>query len=205
CLKACPHRSVELNLRPPGIELWTTHQPRVYEVALLLLLLGGVFLHRLPELESVLHSNFHLTQFWPHAGVSVAVLAIAASVPLMGHGLLNLLSPGKHRTFVELAYGYLPLVLGLTLAHYLRLGLGEAGQILPVAAATFGYADAGLPVLMAHPAVVAFLQGSVILGSVLLTWVITQKIGRQSLRQLLPQHVTALCLGVMGWSVIVGG
>jgi polyferredoxin len=40
CLKACPHRSVEVNLRPPGIELWTTHVPRTYEVALLLLLLG---------------------------------------------------------------------------------------------------------------------------------------------------------------------
>ena len=35
CLKACPHRSVEFNLRPPGIELWTTHQPRSYEVALM--------------------------------------------------------------------------------------------------------------------------------------------------------------------------
>lgn len=204
CLKACPHRSVELNLRPPGIELWTTHQPRVYEVALLLLLLGGVFLHRLPELESVLHFNFHLTQFWPHAGVSIGVLAIAALLPLVGHGLLNLLSPGKHRSFVELAYGYLPLVLGLTFAHYLRLGLGEAGQILPVAGATFGYSGTALPVLIAHPAVVAFLQGSVILGSILLTWVITQKIGRQSFRQLLPQHVTALGLGMMGWSVIVG-
>jgi polyferredoxin len=30
CLKACPHRSVEFNLRPPGIELWTTHTPRAY-------------------------------------------------------------------------------------------------------------------------------------------------------------------------------
>jgi hypothetical protein len=35
---------------PPAIELWTTHQPRVYEVALLLLLLDAVFLHHIPEL-----------------------------------------------------------------------------------------------------------------------------------------------------------
>jgi transcriptional regulator with AAA-type ATPase domain/NAD-dependent dihydropyrimidine dehydrogenase PreA subunit len=54
CLKACPHRSVEFNLRPPGIELWTTHTPRAYEVALLLLLLDAVFLHRLPELWETL-------------------------------------------------------------------------------------------------------------------------------------------------------
>jgi polyferredoxin len=43
CLKACPHRSVTFNLRPPAIELWTTHQPRSYEVALLFLLLNAVF------------------------------------------------------------------------------------------------------------------------------------------------------------------
>ena len=26
CLKACPNNSVEFRLRPPGIELWTTHK-----------------------------------------------------------------------------------------------------------------------------------------------------------------------------------
>ena len=50
CLKACPHHSIELNVRPPGIELWTTPNGTAYEVALLLLLWGAVLLHRLPEL-----------------------------------------------------------------------------------------------------------------------------------------------------------
>ncbi|MEL7331073.1 MAG: sigma 54-interacting transcriptional regulator, partial [Cyanobacteria bacterium J06560_2] len=53
CLKACPHQSVELNLRPPGIALWTTHKSTAYEVALLLLLLGAVLLHRLPQLTTL--------------------------------------------------------------------------------------------------------------------------------------------------------
>ncbi len=26
CLKACPHRSVEVNLRPSAIDLWTSHE-----------------------------------------------------------------------------------------------------------------------------------------------------------------------------------
>jgi polyferredoxin len=72
CLKACPHRSVELNLRPPGIELWTTHIPHSYEVALLFLLLGGVYLHRLPEIDRLLGLQIDLTQFLLHLGLSLA-------------------------------------------------------------------------------------------------------------------------------------
>jgi transcriptional regulator with AAA-type ATPase domain/NAD-dependent dihydropyrimidine dehydrogenase PreA subunit len=204
CLKACPHRSVELNLRPPGIELWTTHQPRHHEVALLLLLLGGIFLHRLPELENWLGLNFHLEQFWPHAGVSVGVLAIAALIPLTGDILLRVLSPGKHKPFLELAYGYLPLVLGATLAHYLRLGLTEAGQVLPVTWAMLGSAGAALPAYSAHPAVIAFLQASLLAISILLTWGITQKIARQSFLSLWPQHLTVFGLSVCLWQIIVG-
>jgi transcriptional regulator with AAA-type ATPase domain/NAD-dependent dihydropyrimidine dehydrogenase PreA subunit len=204
CLKACPHRSVEFNLRPPGIELWTTHQPRSHEVALLLLLLGGVFLHRLPELESILHLNFRLTEFWPHAAVSVLVLAIAALIPIAGHGLVRILSPGKHRPFLELAYGYLPLVLGATLAHYLRLGLTEAGQILPITWATLGYEGAFLPIYSAHPAVTAFLQAATLVLSLLLTWILTQKIGRQPFTSLWPQHLLSLSVGICLWKTIVG-
>jgi transcriptional regulator with AAA-type ATPase domain/NAD-dependent dihydropyrimidine dehydrogenase PreA subunit len=204
CLKACPHRSVEFNLRPPGIELWTTHQPRPHEVALLLLLLGGIFLHRLPELQAWLGLNFHLDGFWFHTGVSVGVLAIAALIPVAGHGLLRLLSPGKHRPFLELAYGYLPLVLGGTLAHYLRLGLTEAGQVLPVTWATFGYSGASLPAYSSEPAVIAFLQASTLAFGILLTWGLTQKIGRQPFLSLWPQHLTTFGLGIGLWQIIVG-
>jgi transcriptional regulator with AAA-type ATPase domain/NAD-dependent dihydropyrimidine dehydrogenase PreA subunit len=204
CLKACPHRSVELNLRPPGIELWTTHQPRSYEVALLLLLLGGIFLHRLPEIENLSGLDLHLQQFWLHGTISIAVLLMAACIPLLSHGLLHLNTHGKHRPFLELAYGYLPLVLGGTLAHYLRLGLTEAGQILPVTFATFGLGHAGLPILSAHPAVIAFLQGGVLIVGLLVTWIVTAKIGRQSLAQLWPQQVGSLGLTALLWQLIVG-
>lgn len=213
CLKACPHRSVELNLRPPGVELWTTHTPRSYEVALLLLLLGGIFLHRLPELQSWLGLNLDLTRFWPHLEFSLAALMIPASIPLVIYGLMGGLqqvgklirSPlPKLRPFLELAYGYLPLVLGGNLAHFLRLGLGEAGQILPVTWATFGYSGQGLPILVAHPAVVTFLQATTLTVSVLLSIVLTQKIARQPLRSLLPQHLGAVVLGASMWLIIVG-
>ncbi|MGB5896945.1 MAG: sigma 54-interacting transcriptional regulator [Geitlerinemataceae cyanobacterium] len=203
CLKACPHRSVEVNLRPPGIELWTTHVPHTYEVALLFLLLGGVFLHRLPEFQAIFGLNLHLDRFVPHFTISVIVLVLPAIVPFLGYGLIQLISKqdkrSKPRSFVDLAYGYLPLVLGLNIAHYFQLGLGEAGRILPVTAATFGVNGESLPIWIADPAVILFLQGSAIVVSVILTVFLTQKIARQSLKVLLPQHIGAVAIALLFW------
>jgi transcriptional regulator with AAA-type ATPase domain/NAD-dependent dihydropyrimidine dehydrogenase PreA subunit len=218
CLKACPHRSVELNLRPPGIELWTTHKATAYEVSLLFLLFGVVLLHRLPELLTLLgwHSSGLLfsesvpsavtaTQFWPHAGVAIAVLPIPACIALIAYSGVRLIQrSGKPRSFVELAYGYLPLVLAGNLAHFLWLGLTEAGRILPVTFATFGLNGASLPVVVAHPAVIAFLQSVTLLVGLLLTVVLTQKIARQSFWCLWPQHISAIAITILFWNLIIG-
>ncbi|MBD2773044.1 sigma 54-interacting transcriptional regulator [Iningainema tapete] len=221
CLKACPHRSVEFNLRPPGIELWTTHVAHTYEVALLFLLLGGVYLHRLSELQSWLGLNLDLTQFLPHLGLSLLALIVPAVISFAAYGLMrgfywlsnkiqnpNRPAPlakggAKPRRFIELAYGYLPLVLGGNLAHYLRLGLGEGGRILPVAFATFGFSGEQLPVVVAHPAVIEFLQGSTLIFAVLLSMVLTQKIARQPMRSLLWQHLATIGLAASLWAIIV--
>nr|RNJ70123.1 MAG: 4Fe-4S binding protein [Leptolyngbya sp. IPPAS B-1204] len=204
CLKACPHRSVELNLRPPGIELWTTHTATAHEVALLLLLFGAVFLHRLPEIGQRLGRNLSLDAVGVHAGVSVGALLIPALVVLMADLALRLLNRNlKSRSFIELAYGYLPLVLGGNLAHYLRLGLTEAGRLLPVTLATFGYGHIPAPVVVAHPAVIAFLQGVTLVIAALLSVVLTQKIARQPLTKLLPQHLAIVGLTVLMWQIIV--
>jgi len=204
CLKACPHRSVEFNLRPPGIELWTTHVPHGYEVALLFLLLGGVYLHHLTELQSWLGLQLDLSQFWQHLGLSLLALIIPAAIPVTAYGLMQLMKFGrKPKSFVELAYGYLPLVLGGNLAHYLRLGLGEGGQILPVTFATFGLNGEQLPVLIAHPAVIEFLQGATLIFSVLLTIILTQKIARQPFLAMLWQHLGAMGLCISMWVIIL--
>lgn len=205
CLKACPHRSVELNLRPPAIELWTTHTPRASEVALLLLLLGGIYLHRLPEIQAQWGLTWDLDPFGIHLGISCLALALPTLIPLLAQALIQMLKTvPRPRSFLEMSYGYLPLVLGGTLAHYLRLGLGEAGQILPVTWATFGFSGEQLPVVIAHPAVVAFLQGITLIFSCLLTWALTQRIGKQPFFSLWPQHLGSLVLTISLWSLIVG-
>ena len=205
CLKACPHRSVELNLRPPGIELWTTHQPTYAEVCLLFLLFGAVFLHRLPEIEAQFGWQLHLDNFGIHAGVSLLALLMPGTLALVAYAFIRLLQRNyKPRPFLELAYGYLPLVLGASLAHYLRLGLTEAGQVIPVSFATLGLGSGNLPIAVADPAVIAFLQSVTLIFSFWLSVILTQKIARQAMVNLLPQHVAMLMIGSLIWKVIVG-
>ncbi|TVU55188.1 MAG: 4Fe-4S binding protein [Arthrospira sp. PLM2.Bin9] len=204
CLKACPHRSVEVNLRPPGIELWTTHIPRTYEVALLFLLLDAVFLHHLPQLQQYFNFTLNLDNFWIHLGVATVVLALPAIIPGFAHLIYRLISPRKPRKFIELAYGLLPFALAINLAHYLRLGLAEGGRILPVTLATFGLDGSSLPVWVAHPAVIEFLQGTTLLSGILIAILLTQKIARQPIKTLLPQHLATLILGFISWKIVVG-
>lgn len=208
CLKACPHRSVEFNLRPPGIELWTTHTPTYPEVCLLFLLFGAVFLHRLPEIEAEFGWDLYLDHFAIHAGVSLLALLVPAAIALLADTLIRLSHTLRHhvfpRPFLELAYGYLPLVLAANLAHYLRLGLTEMGRIIPVTFATFGFGTANLPVAIAHPAVIAFLQAVTLILGFWLSVFLTQKIARQSFWNLLPQHLAMVVIGSLLWKVIVG-
>jgi len=195
CLKACPHRSVEFNLRPPAIELWTTHLPRQAEVALMLLLLDGVFLHYLPEIFPFLP----LDSFGVHLGLSVAILTLPALLPLIG----TWLTQREKGSFLELVYGYLPLVLAANLAHYLQWGLDEAGTIIPVTFATFGLSIPGLPVWVAHPAVIAFLQGVTLITGFLSSFILLRKIAKQPWTTLLPQHFCSLILTVLFWNLIL--
>jgi transcriptional regulator with AAA-type ATPase domain/NAD-dependent dihydropyrimidine dehydrogenase PreA subunit len=206
CLKACPHRSVELNLRPPGIELWTTHKPVASEVALLFLLFGAVLLHRLPELERLVGLDFHLEHFGWHSLVSVLALLIPVAIALPIYGLTRLFKSAiKARSFVEMAYGYLPLVLGATMAHYFSFGLAEGGRILPVGLATLGLVGgANLPVWVAHPAVIEFLQGVALLVSAGLSLVLTQKIAKQPWLKLLPQYGAIGLMTLLIWQAIGG-
>ncbi|MEM9090655.1 MAG: sigma 54-interacting transcriptional regulator [Cyanobacteria bacterium P01_F01_bin.53] len=204
CAKACPHQSVELNLRPPGIELWTSHTSKSYEVALLLLLLGAVFLHRLPQLTTLFLGDAQLLESWGgHAIASVIALFSPGAIALLIDSLRSRLQgTGPQKNFLQLAYGYLPLVLFASLSHYLLLGLSEAGHVIPTFWATWGLPAGGFTV-SAHPAVITFLQGVTLITGTLLSIVLTQKIGRQSWANLLPQHGVTLGLTAILWQLIV--
>ncbi|PSC70095.1 ATPase AAA [Micractinium conductrix] len=96
------------------------------------------------------------------------------------------------RPFVELAYGYLPLVWAGTLAYYFDNLFEEAGLILPVAARTFGLDMPWLPTFVVDPVVTEFLQGSTLAFGALLSLVLTRKLGGRPWAELAPQCLLIL-------------
>ncbi len=210
CLKACPHRSVELNLRPPAIELWTTHTPTQSEACLLFLMGGAVLLHRLPAMQQRWGWNLHLDQVGWHLGVALVALLVPGAIALGAHAFVQLGT--CKRPWQQLAYGYLPLVLGGNLAHYLQLSLTEAGRIIPVTFATFGLAGRGevglgttsLPIWVADPAVITFLQAVALLFTSLLSIFLAQKIARLPRWRLVPQHLAVGAIALLFWQLTVG-
>lgn len=140
---------------------------------------------RLPELESQFGVDpALLTEKGPHILASIAVMSVPGLIAWGADSIMRLAynsshqSPAAPRTlggtavlsgaslqqgssitpFLNLSYGYLPLVWGATLAHYLQPFLEEAGNILPVTASTFHLDGSGLPVITADHAVTQFLQ-----------------------------------------------
>ncbi|MBX2865765.1 MAG: cyclic nucleotide-binding domain-containing protein [Leptolyngbyaceae cyanobacterium MAG.088] len=203
CLKACPHRSVEFNLRPPGIELWTTHTPINHEVALLLLLWGAVFVHRLPEIATILGVSTMVQGFGGHALATIILLFAPLPLAWLAYTFTQVIQPRlKARPLIQVSYGWLPIVLLSSLAHYLSLGLTEAGRIIPVSLASFGLASTG-PVAVAHPAVIAFLQGVSLLVGAMLSILLTQRIAQQSWLKLAPLHGLTVAMTAILWQLIV--
>ena len=126
-----------------------------------------------------------LESFQLHALISLAALLLPGLLVLAADALSRLLcnvfqSERKPpNEFLQLGYSYLPLTWLASLAHYLQLGLVEAGQVLPTAArtASFFASQLGaedfaaylvnnskdLPSLSFAPPVVAFLQGTTLI------------------------------------------
>ena len=160
CAQACPHRSVQLRLRPPAADLQREMRPPGGESGLILVLAGGLVLHHGSRLFEGLHPLLPHT-FPPtlHSGPLLPRLAIAAlCLALPAAGFLPLrvwLGAGRARL---LLYALLPLLWALMLAHTLPLGMGEGGRLLPVSLAPLVPAATALPAWSADPHVVAFCQ-----------------------------------------------
>ncbi len=169
CLKACPHRSVQLNLRFPTSDLLDNHRGFWAEVALLLLLFGGVFMHHAQRLLGWLGfpdlplDADHLLTSTP---IALALLSIPAVLTYGTHAIARLLDP-EQPPYLTVIYAYLPFTLAVNLAHYIPAAVTEAGQILPVLARTLGSSGTGLPTLTWSADVAAFLQGVTLLSALI--------------------------------------
>lgn len=194
CVKACPHKSVKVNFRFTADDiLQPMHNATAYEVSLLFLLFGAVFCHHIPEASTLLQMPEAITTavtksaqsvgniftsrpFAWHTGLATASLAYPGVLALAAHR-----AAGSRGNFVREAYSYLPLCWLASIAHYLDLGMGEAGSILPAAARMVGLVDLAprLPVLVASPEVIDFSQGLCVVVGCLSSLVLLRVLARR--------------------------
>ncbi|MBI4781684.1 MAG: cyclic nucleotide-binding domain-containing protein [Oscillatoriophycideae cyanobacterium NC_groundwater_1537_Pr4_S-0.65um_50_18] len=199
CLKACPNRSAQLNLRFPTSDLLDNHRGFWAEGALLLLLFGGVFMHHAQRLlawlgypDLPLDANHLLTS----TPIALALLSLPLGLTYGTHAIARLLDP-KQPSYLTVLYAYLPFTLAANLTHYVPAAVTEAGQILPVLARTLGFSGAGLPTLTWSTDVATFLQGVTILSALIFSVYPLLRITQRPILSNLPH----LCL-MVGFTVL---
>lgn len=197
CLKACPHRSAQLNLRFPAADLLDQHRGFGAEVALLLLLLGGVLMHHTHTILGWLGWDRAVDA--DHLLTSVPIVLVLLSLPALltytAHAIARFFDP-QQPDYLTIAYVYLPITLAANLAHYVPAAMTEAGQILPVAARTLGWSGAGLPTLTWSLDVAQFLQGVTLISALVFSPYPLLRISQRSWLSNLPHILLMLGLTV---------
>jgi hypothetical protein len=112
----------------------------------------------------------------------------------------------SHLDFVHMSYGFLPLVWGGSLSHYMRFLCEEAGRVGQVATHTLGvpWLHDQVPYLAFDPAVSTFLQGGTLLFGTLGSVVLTRKIGGQHFKEIWPYVAANLAISALIWNLVVG-
>ncbi len=163
CAAACPHRSVQLRLRPPAADLQREMEAPAAEAGLVLVLAGGICLHQWQRLLGWLPlapASLQVGPLLPRLAFAALALALPALLWLpLALGRLQARS---------LLYGLLPLLWALLLARHLPLGMTEAGRLLPVSLAPLLSSGTAavlppLPAWSADAHVVGFCQSAAVL------------------------------------------
>ena len=177
CAQACPHRSVQLALRPPAADLQREMDTPVAEPGLLLVLAGDVCLHHWQRLLGwcpLTPASLIEGPLLPRLAIAVVSLSLPSLLLLLARPFFS--APRLRRTL----YGLLPLVWALLLARHLPLGMAEAGVLLPVSFSPL-LADSGawlqhLPAWRADPHVIGFCQSTVVLVGALAAVVVLRRL-----------------------------
>ena len=163
CAQACPHRSVQLALRPPAADLQREMDVPLGEPGLILVLAGDLCLHHWQRLMGALPlapASLVEGPLLPRLAFATLALAVPSLLLLLARPFFS--ASRLRRTL----YGLLPLVWGLLLARHLPLGMAEAGQLLPVSLAPLAAAEpwlVDLPAWRADAHVIAFCQSAAVL------------------------------------------
>ncbi len=202
CAAACPHRSVQLRLRPPAADLQREMEAPAGEAGLILVLAGGVCLHHWQRLLGWLPlapASLHDGPLLPRLAIGALALAIPAGLVVL---LRPLLAADARR---RLLYALLPLLWALLLARHLPLGMAEAGALLPVSLAPLGAWAAALPSWSADPHVIGFCQSLALVIGAAGSLVLLRRLGPRGLGGWLAGGSTLLLAGVGRWLVALPG
>jgi ferredoxin len=205
CLKACPNRSAQLNLRFPASDLLDDHRGFWAEVALLLLLFGGVFMH---HSQTILNwfglGSLPVTSDRLLLGIPIALvfLSIPALLTYWIHAIARYLDP-QQPNYLSVIYAYLPLTLAANLTHYIPAAITEAGRILPLFAHSVGLSGAGLPTLTWSLDVAQFLQGVTLLSVLAFSPYPLLRITKRSLLSNLPHLLLMVGFTVFFFELLI--
>ena len=196
CAQACPHRSVQLALRPPAADIQREMDLPRGEPLLLLVLAGDLCLHHAHRLLGWM-PWVPLTLVEGPLPLRLATAVLALSLPGLLYALSHLLFSAQR--LQRTLYGLLPLIWALLLARHLPIGMGEAGQVLPVSLSSWQPAWAALlPAWRADAHVIAFCQSA----AVLLGWAAAVVLLR---RQLATRRVAWLGASVLALVLALAG
>jgi len=197
CVKSCPNRSVQLNLRFPAADLLENHRGFMAEAFLLLLLLGGVFMHNSSKilgwfgLADLAIDSQHLSFALP---ISLILLSLPAIATYLTHKISERLDP-QMPDYVTIIYAYLPMALVANLIYYLHPFMTESGKIFQIIAENLGLHTI-VPTFTWGIEVANFVQGMTILSVIPLSIFPLLKISQRPLLGNLPHIV--LMIGLVG-------
>ncbi len=211
CAQACPHRSVQLRLRPPAADLNRDINPPAGEAGLILVLAGGVCLHHWRDLlgrAALAPETLREGPLLPRLAFAALALALPAGAFLLMRTLRGWdrrRPTGISRLRLSL-YALLPLLWALMLADHLPLGMAEGGRVLPVSTTAWWPRMARqLPAWSADPHVIAFCQSLAILVGVAGSVVLLRRLLQPQRWGWLALSALAVGLGAGGrWLVAMG-
>jgi polyferredoxin len=138
CIKACPHDSIQVNLRIAPLELWHIQSPRMAD-SFLVVALSAIFFPLLLHQEFLaLFSKYSM----PYLTGSLMLFGLIG----LFVGIYSLFSWQQARMsnnsfkniFAATGYGYIPLVLGGFLAVYFEMFVAGSWRVIPLILSAFG-------------------------------------------------------------------
>jgi len=138
CVKNCPYRAVQINLRPPGQELWTVQKPIAGGAFFSILLATLVFAAIIPDFPGFETSMQRVLPFLPDLYMApfTALMIIVVLVALIAFWLGESIFNNREKNpahFARYSFAFIPMALCTHFANQLRYLPGVEGLSIQLA------------------------------------------------------------------------